>query len=76
MTLLEYLSKKKVDISFLQEMHTDIGNQTNWLADWRVEIFLGHGSTESAGVAILFAVKMESDSVVMQEVVPGGFLTV
>lgn len=44
-------------------------HQTNWLSDWREEVFLSPGSTGSVGVAFLFA-----DGLALQAVVPGRLL--
>ncbi len=40
---------------FLQETHKDIYNQAEWLNEWKGQRFLSHGSSVSAGVAILIS---------------------
>ncbi len=40
---------------FLQETHTDVNNQIQWLSEWKGQAILSHGSSVSAGVAILLA---------------------
>ncbi len=40
---------------FLQETHKDIYNQAEWLNEWKGQRFLSHGSSVSAGVALLIS---------------------
>ncbi len=53
--LIKFLAFKKASVIFLQETHTDIYNQAEWLKEWKGQRFLSHGSNVSAGVAILIS---------------------
>ncbi len=41
-------------ISFLQENHCNKKDEKNWLDSWKGKIYFNHGTSQSAGVAILF----------------------
>ncbi len=41
---------KSAGVVFLQETHTDVNNQIQWLSEWKGQAILSHGSSVSAGV--------------------------
>ncbi len=53
---LEYFNKlqKLNSISFLQETHYTKKDEKIWSDQWKGKIYMNHGSSQSAGVAILF----------------------
>lgn len=52
--LFDFLNWKKASVVFLQETHTDVDNQVQWLREWKGTAFLSHGSNVSAGVVQFF----------------------
>ena len=52
-----YLTRKKVDIAFLQETHSINSDEKLWTKEWGGSCFFSHGSRNSRGVAILTSYK-------------------
>lgn len=73
--LFDYLQLKKTDIVLLQETHTNVQNQTQWMTEWKGRALLSHGSTLSAGVAILLSSRVNSQAFV-SEIISGWILRV
>ncbi len=46
--------EKLNSISFLQETHYTKKDEKTWLDSWKGKIYFNHGTSQSAGVAILF----------------------
>jgi len=74
--LFDYIMMKRGSIVFLQETHTDLKNQVQWQSDWKGQVILSHGSSVSAGVAILFGPEYKEHPVSVFELVPGRMLRV
>jgi len=70
-SVFEYILMKKSSVVFLQETHTDVKNQIQWQSEWDGQVFLSHGSSNSAGVAILLGVEFKEQSVSVFDVIPG-----
>ena len=51
--ILTWCRKQKSDFIFLQETHSKKDSETCWKNEWGSEIIMGHGSSNSCGVAIL-----------------------
>lgn len=69
--LIKFLAFKKAIVIFLQETHTDIYNQAEWLNEWKGQRFLSHGSSVSAGVAFLISESVQGRVSDMIEIIPG-----
>ncbi len=52
-SLFNYIIMKSAGVVFVQETHTDVNNQIQWLSEWKGQAILSHGSSVSAWVAIL-----------------------
>ncbi len=74
--LFDYITIKSSGVVFLQETHTDMTNQTQWLSEWMGQAILSHGSSVSAGVAILLAPDFKEQPVSVFELVSGRLLRV
>ena len=53
-SILTWYRKQKVDIIFLQEIHSTIQKEKQWKAEWGCPIELALGSSNARGVGILF----------------------
>lgn len=51
--VFEYLSRRKADIVFLQETHSEKKDEDLWRKQWGGKIIFSHGKNNSKGVAIL-----------------------
>lgn len=60
--LFTFLAFKKSSVIFLQETHTDVFNQAEWLSEWKGQVFLSHGSSVSAGVAVLISGSVQGNA--------------
>lgn len=69
--LFKFLVFKKSSVIFLQETHTDVFNQAEWLSEWKGQAFLSHGSSVSAGVAVLISESVQGNASNMIEIIPG-----
>ncbi len=67
---------KNAGVVFLQETHTDVNNQIQWLSEWKGQAILSHGSSVSAGVAILLPPDYKDQPVSIFEIVSGRLLRV
>jgi len=71
-TLFKYLHLKKADVIMLQETHTDVCNEADWINEWSGSISLSHGTNLSAGVAFLISKRVKNDPDFL-EIIPGRF---
>ncbi|KAK0147956.1 Transposon TX1 uncharacterized protein [Merluccius polli] len=46
---------KHIDVLFLQETRSDVGNEADWNREWEGELVLSHNTTLSGGVGFLFS---------------------
>lgn len=70
-SLFDYITLKNSSVVFLQETHTDVNNQVQWQSEWNGQTILSHGSSNSAGVAILLAVEFKEQNVSVFDLIPG-----
>ncbi len=75
-SLFDYIMMKNAGVVFLQETHTDVNNQIQWLSEWKGQAILSHGSSVSAGVAILLPPDYKDQPVSIFEIVSGRLLRV
>ena len=67
-------SNHYADFYFLQETHSTVANQAQWQVVWRAPIYFSHGTSNSAGVAVLFPRNKNVDVVSVKSVVQGRLL--
>ena len=68
--------KKKLDVLFLQETHTDRANEVDWGQWWTGCYKLSHGTNLPAGVAVLFSPSLDLRLTSYTQIVPGRLLAV
>ena len=51
--LFEYLHRRKFDVIFLQETHTEENDELVWSKQWKGKFYFSHGNRQSKGVAML-----------------------
>ena len=51
--IFNFVRSKKSSIIFLQETHSSIKNEKQWSTEWGYKMYFSHGTSNSAGVAIL-----------------------
>ncbi|KAI4885068.1 hypothetical protein NFI96_004559 [Prochilodus magdalenae] len=69
--LFELLKVQQLDVAMVQEMHSDGVNEVDWQMEWEGRVVLGHGTSSSAGVAVLFSRSFLPQSYDYEEVVEG-----
>ncbi len=74
--LFEVIHQKKIDVTLLQETHTDLNNAADWAVEWNGIAVLSHNTSLSGGVAILFAKSFSPHSYQVEEVIKGRRLKV
>ncbi|TWW61013.1 Transposon TX1 uncharacterized 149 kDa protein ORF 2 [Takifugu flavidus] len=47
--------RKRIDVLFLQETHSDCGIKADWEKEWEGQVLLSHNTTLSGGVGLLFS---------------------
>ncbi|TWW80183.1 hypothetical protein D4764_10G0012130 [Takifugu flavidus] len=47
--------RKRIDVLFLQETHSDCGIEADWEKEWEGQVLLSHNTTLSGGVGLLFS---------------------
>ena len=67
---------KHVDVLFLQETHSDVFNEADWIREWEGELVLSHSTTLSGGVGLLFSRTFSPVSLEVQHIVEGRCLLV
>lgn len=75
-SLFDYIMMKSAGVVFLQETHTDVNNQIQWLNEWKGQVILSHGTSVSAGVAILLAPNYKEQPCSVFDIVSGRLLRV
>lgn len=76
MSLNEYIQNKSIDVTFVQETHSDVKNEVEWKMGWRSDLFMSHGTNVSGGVAILFSKTINITTVSVNEIERGRVLAV
>ncbi len=74
--LYEIIKQKKIDVTLIQETHSDVNNVNDWIKEWEGLSFFSHNTTLSGGVAILFAKTFNPISYQVEEFVKGRLLKV
>lgn len=74
--LNEYIQNKNIDITFVQETHSDVKIEVDWKMGWRSDLYMSHGSNVSGGVAILFSKTIDITNVSVNEIERGRILAV
>lgn len=72
----EIVSQNKIDVLFLQETHSDQADEVDWGLWWEGPHVLSHGTSVSAGVAILCRATANAVMLSVSEVVKGRLLIV
>uniref|UniRef100_A0A3Q3B436 Reverse transcriptase domain-containing protein n=1 Tax=Kryptolebias marmoratus TaxID=37003 RepID=A0A3Q3B436_KRYMA len=74
--IYQTLNRKKIDVIYLQETHSDQLTETDWAREWRGEVILSHGTSKSAGVGFLFSRAFTPNSMKVEHVIQGRCLLV
>ena len=74
--LYELIRLKRINVMFIQEMHSDVVNEIEWKKEWEGEIILSHLSRCSGGIAILFSKDFIPQSYTVYEKIDGRLLVV
>lgn len=74
--IAEYVLQKNLNVIFLQETHSDTGNEVDWGVWWKGALVISHGTNIRAGVAILFSQKLGVNIISTKEVCKGRVLMV
>ena len=53
-SVFNWLAKKKIDIIFLQETHSNLQSEQKWKNEWRGIVHMSHGTSNSRGCMIMF----------------------
>lgn len=69
----EIIEQKKLHVIYLQETHSDVGNEVEW---WKGQYKLSHKTNLSAGVAILFSPDLRVTVLSTEEPMNGRLLVV
>lgn len=75
-TIIEFIRLKNVNMTFLQETHSDVNNEIDWRMWCGDECILSHGTNLSAGVAIIFSPTTKVKIMSKQESEPRWLLAV
>ncbi len=75
-TIIEFIRLKNLNVTFLQETHSDVNNEIDWRMWCGDECVLSHGTNLSAGVAIIFSPNIKVRIMTKQEIEPGRLLAV
>lgn len=70
----ELIRQKKIDVMFLQETHSDLKNENEWMMEWEGKVIVSHKTTTSGGVAILLRNNINTVSCEVEHVVEGQLL--
>lgn len=60
---------KRIDVLFLQEVHSDQCNEGEWEKEWEGQVALNHNTTLNGGVGILFSRRFTPSSLEVEQVV-------
>lgn len=72
--LFELIHQKNIDVTFVQETHSDNLNEIDWKKEWQGEAYLTHLNSVRGGVAILFAKNFLPTACEIKQVIPGRLL--
>ncbi|TWW73398.1 Transposon TX1 uncharacterized 149 kDa protein ORF 2 [Takifugu flavidus] len=61
--------RKRVDVMFLQETHSDRNNEADWEKEWEGQALLSHNTSLSGGVGLLFSKSFAPSSLEVEHVV-------
>jgi len=53
-SVYQYIRRKRVDVSFLQETYSTTGVEDLWRNQWGGEVYFAHGTNHSKGVMVMF----------------------
>lgn len=70
-SLFTLIKSKNLNVTFLQETHSSLDNESDWKREWGGEVILSHKSNTSGGVGIFFSADFLPSSFSVEEVVPG-----
>lgn len=76
LTLMDFINLKRINVTMVQETHSDEFNELEWKKEWNGQIFFSHGSSVRGGVAILFSKDSLPLSCYTQDLVEGRLLLV
>ena len=74
--IYEVVKVNPIDVLSLQETHSDSTNPTDWSREWERQVILGHSSTSSGGVGILFSRSFSPVTVEVEQVIEGKLIVV
>lgn len=69
----ELIRQKSIDVMLIQESHSDVKNESEWMMEWEGEVIMSH-KTYSGGVAILLRKNINPVSREAEHVVGGQLL--
>lgn len=72
----EIIEQKKLHVIYLQETHSDVGNEVEWGLWWKGQYKLSHKTNLSAGVAIFFSPDLRVTVLSTEEPINGRLLVV
>lgn len=74
--IIEFIKLKNLNVTFLQETHSDVNNEVDWQLWWGNECVFTHGTNLSAGAAILFSPNTKFKILSKKEIEPGWLIAV
>lgn len=74
--LFDIIKQKNIDVTFVQETHSDVLNSVDWAREFSGLTILSHNTTVSGGVAILFSKSCIPISYHVEEILKGRLLKV
>ena len=75
-SIYETAKIKQVDVLFLQETHSDEGNEADWRREWEGEVILSHNTSLSGGVGFLLSKAFTPVSLEVEHFIEGRLLLV
>lgn len=70
----ELIRQRSIDVTFVQETHSDNLSEIDWRKEWQGEVYLTHLDSVRGGVAIMFAKSFLPISCEFKQLVPGRLL--
>ncbi len=74
--IFETMTQKRIDVLFLQETHSDLGNAVEWAIGFDGLSVLSHSTSVSGGVAILFSKRFIPVHYKVEEIIKGRLLKI
>lgn len=74
--LFEIVKQKRIDVTFVQETHSDVKIAVDWMQEWDGVSILSHNTSRSGGVRILFPRSFCPISYSVDEIIGGRLLKV